>query len=97
MEIISYTVEQLQDPTGILLGERYEFFLDILVDDEDELYSESGLQLRILFYKHEDDYRILNYHFLTSETILDFALDEDEEKFVAQFCREHYVEASENE
>jgi hypothetical protein len=97
MEIKSYTVEQLTDPTGILLGERYEFFLDIIVDEDDELYSENGLQLRILFYKHEDDYRILNYQFLISEEkILDFALDEDEEKLVTLFCQQHYSEAEEN-
>lgn len=96
MEIISYTVEHLKDPTGILLGERFEFFLDIAVDEEDELFSDNGLQLRVLFYKHEDDYRILNYHFLTADNILDFALEEEEEQLVTKFCMDHYIEAVDN-
>lgn len=96
MEIKSYTVEQLKDPTGILVGERFEFFLDIDVDEEDELYSEQGIQLRVLFYKNEDDFRILNYHFLSSEQIIDFALEEEEETVIAKFCLEHYIEAEDN-
>ncbi|MBY0121315.1 DUF6509 family protein [Bacillus sp. S/N-304-OC-R1] len=93
MEITSYSVEQLKDPTGILLGERFEFFLDIAVDEDDELYSENGVQLRVLFYGHDDDYRILNYHFLAGDKILDFALEEDEEQLITKFCMDHYIEA----
>jgi len=93
MKIISYTIEKLEDPTSILSGERYEFFLDLEVDEEDELYSENGVRLRVLFYKNEEDIKVLNYYFLVSENILDFALDEDEEKMVTQFCHEHYLEA----
>ncbi|WNS73841.1 DUF6509 family protein [Bacillus sp. DTU_2020_1000418_1_SI_GHA_SEK_038] len=96
MEITSYTVEQLKDPTGILLGDRFEFFLDIAVNEDDDLYSENGLQLRVLFYKKEDDFRILNYHFLSSDQILDFALEEDEEKLISKFCMDHYIEAEDN-
>ncbi|WP_102274954.1 DUF6509 family protein [Cytobacillus massiliigabonensis] len=89
MKITGYSVEQLNDPTGILIGERFEFFLDIEVDEDDELFSENGVQLRILFYQNEDDSRILNYHFLSSEKILEFALDEDEEQTITKFCSEH--------
>ena len=95
MNITSYSVEQLNDPTGILMGERFEFFLDIEVDEEDELYSENGVQLRVLFYKNEEDSRILNYHFLASEKILEFALDEDEEKIITKFCNEHLDDITE--
>ena len=92
VRIISYTVEQIEDPTGILTGERYEFFLDIEVDEDDELFSEEGVSLRVLYYKDEQASRILNYHFLLGEQILDFALDEDEEKIIEAFCNEHYSE-----
>ncbi|MFE8695870.1 DUF6509 family protein [Cytobacillus sp. FJAT-53684] len=95
MKITGYSVEQLNDPTGILMGERFEFFLDIEVDEEDELFSENGVQLRVLFYKHEDDSRMLNYHFLVSEKIQEFALDEEEEKIVTKFCDEHLKDAEE--
>ncbi|KON87601.1 pullulanase [Sporosarcina globispora] len=91
MNITSYTVEYIKDPTGILTGDRYEFFLDIDVDEDDELYSENGIKLRVLYYKNEEDERILNYHFAESLTgkVLDFALDEEEEKTVSAFCREN--------
>lgn len=92
MKVISYTVEHIQDPTGILSGERYEFYLDLEVDEEDELSSEEGLQLRVLFYKNDDDKKILNYHFLNSDGLLEFALDEEEEKMMTQFCIDHYLD-----
>jgi Family of unknown function (DUF6509) len=90
MVINSYTVEEIKDPTGILTGLRYEFFLNIEVDEDDELYSDSGISLRVLFYRDNEDSRILNYHFQTgSGEILDFALDEDEETEIQRFCSEH--------
>lgn len=92
MRITSYSIEQINDPTGILTGERYEFYLDIEVDEEDELFSENGTSLRVLFYVNNNESRILNYHFLTGEQILDFALDEEEEKMIILFCKEHYFE-----
>lgn len=97
MDITSYTVEYIQDPTGILTGDRYEYFLDIDVDEDDELYSENGIKLRVLYYKNGEDERILNYHFVESHSgnILDFALDEVEEKKVSAFCRENLSQAQE--
>ncbi|QED48251.1 DUF6509 family protein [Cytobacillus dafuensis] len=95
MKITGYTVEKLKDPTGILIGDRFEFFLDLEVDEDDELFSENGVQLRVLFYRYEDDSRILNYYFLSSEQILDFAIDEEEEKTITQFCNEHLSEIDE--
>lgn len=90
MEINSYTVEEIKDPTGILTGLRYEFFLNIDVEEDDELYSESGISIRVLFYKDQEDARILNYHFQTGTgEILDFALEEDEEAEIQRFCSEH--------
>ena len=97
MNITSYTVEYIQDPTGILTGDRYEFFLDIDVDEEDELYSENGIRLRVLYFKNGEDERILNYHFVegSSGTVLDFALDEEEEKTISAFCRDNLSHAEE--
>lgn len=91
MNIKGYSIEYIKDPTGILSGDRYEFFLDIEVDEEDELYSEEGIKLRVLFYKNEEDERILNYHFLANQSgkVLEFALDEEEEKTVSRFCSEN--------
>ncbi|AGX05061.1 MULTISPECIES: DUF6509 family protein [Bacillaceae] len=88
MEITGHLIEEIIDPTGILEGQRYEFLLDIEVPEDDELYSEDGLSLRVLFYKDEKGSKILNYHFFFSdEKALDFALDEEEEKMVESYCR----------
>lgn len=96
MNIATYTVEQIEDPTGILSGERYEFFIEFEADEEDELFSIPGLKLRILFLADETASRVLNYHFQDSKgEMLDFALEEDEEQFVLSFCKENYQEETE--
>ena len=91
MEIIGHTVELLEDPFGVLEGERYEFFLQIAVDEEDELYTENGLQLKVIFSLVNDDPKILQYYFIeqTTEKILDFALEEDEEALVSDYCKKN--------
>ncbi|MCM3568850.1 DUF6509 family protein [Neobacillus mesonae] len=91
MNITSYTVEKLEDPIGLLKGDRYEFFLDLDIDEEDELYSEKGIGLRVLFAVENDEGKIANYHFYEKESdeVLDFALEDDEEETVLHFCSEH--------
>src|SRR6478672_8120911 len=88
VDITEYTVELIKDPTGILIGNRYEFFLNISVPEDDELYDENGLQLKVLFYADENQTKVLNYHFYDSleNKYLEFALEEDEEKLVHEFC-----------
>lgn len=92
MNITGYTVEELHDPTGILDGIRYEFFLQIEVPEDDELFTENGLVLRVIFADVDQTQSILHYEFMekNSNAILDFALEEDEEKLVFEFCRKHY-------
>jgi hypothetical protein len=95
MNITGYSVEKLKDPTGILTGERFEYILDLDIDEEDELYSENGVGLRVLFYKNGDDSKILNYYFLSSDQILEFALEGHEEKEIEKFCNEHTADVEE--
>lgn len=92
MNITGYTVEKLHDPTGILDGIRYEFFLQIEVPEDDELFTENGLVLRVIFADVNQTQSILHYEFMekNSNAVLDFALEEDEEKLVFEFCRKHY-------
>ncbi|MFD1203759.1 DUF6509 family protein [Sporosarcina contaminans] len=91
MEIIEYSVEELIDPTGILTGRRFEFMLYILFDEEDELYEEQGTGLRVLYAVDGDQEKIASYHFFERATdkILDFELEDEEEAFIAHFCKEH--------
>ncbi len=91
MDITGHTVEQLKDPTGILEGERFEFLLNIDVDEEDELFSDQGLTLRVIVAVTEGESRITQYHFIENNTnkYLDFGLEEDEEDMVIAYCRQH--------
>lgn len=95
ISITGYSVEILKDPFGILTGQRYEFFLDIDVPEEDELFSEKGLYIRVLYTVEDDRSGIVKYDIMEKETeqILDFDLDEEEEAAVEAFCKDHLDEA----
>lgn len=95
MQITTHTMELLDDPFGLLTGDRYEFFLQIEVDEEDELYRENGLMLKIIFSADGEENKILQYYFIEKETekVLDFALEEDEIAMITSYCREHLLGA----
>ncbi len=48
MEITQFSMEEILDPTNIIEGKRYEFILDVEIDEEDELYHEAGIEIRVL-------------------------------------------------
>ncbi|REK74708.1 DUF6509 family protein [Paenibacillus paeoniae] len=89
-EIREFTIERMKDPFGILSGERYELLLDLEVDEEDELYSEEGVRLRVVYVKDNEASRIVKYEFLNSAkgTYVDMEMTEEEEQFVEAFCKE---------
>ncbi|WP_342510793.1 DUF6509 family protein [Sporosarcina sp. FSL K6-1522] len=91
MNITEHVVTQMLDPTGILTGERYEFRLYIELEEDDELYAEGGTGLRVIFAVDGDQERIASYHFFerTTEKVLDFGLEDDEEAIVLAFCKAH--------
>ncbi|MEH7237520.1 DUF6509 family protein [Bacillus sp. JJ1562] len=97
MNITGYSVEKLKDPTGILEGDRYEFFLDIEIPEDDELYFENGIELKVIFAVDSKGERIVQYYFYQKghEKALDFALEEDEEIAVNEFCKMHLDEENE--
>jgi hypothetical protein len=94
MNITGHTVEKLEDPFGLLTGDRYEFFLDIDVDEDDELYSEKGIGLKIIYVIDDNGSKISHYHFFekSSEKVLDFALEEDEEDLVKNYCAQNIIQ-----
>jgi hypothetical protein len=94
LNITNHRIEKLVDPFGILTGDRYEFFLELDLDEEDELYSENGVGLKVIFVIDGSEIKITNYHFFErgSEKILDFALEEDEVELVLHYCKEHINE-----
>ena len=97
MNITEYTVEQIKDPTGILSGDRYEFFLTIEFDEDDELSEEEHLQLKVLFYKDAEESKILNYDFYNSleNKYLDYGLEDEELAEIKTFCSMNYMEEEE--
>lgn len=89
MEIKDYNVEKLVDPTGILVGDRYEFIIDFEVEEDDELYSDNGLYIKLIIAVDKETSRIVQYQIYerTTDTYLDFALDEEEEEMILEFCK----------
>ncbi|ETP70164.1 pullulanase [Planomicrobium chinense] len=90
MEITNFGFNQLKDPTGIIEGERYEFLLDVEVEEDDELFTEGGLELRVILAVEGDGARIAHYNFADkmSREVLEFGLEEDEEAEVLAFCKD---------
>lgn len=90
MEIKEFSIEELKDPTNIIEGKRYEFILDVEIDEDDEMYSEDGIEIRVLIGHIEDEVRILNYFIIEKGKgeYLDFALEDDEEEMILNFCKE---------
>ncbi|MDP4083606.1 MAG: DUF6509 family protein [Bacillota bacterium] len=91
MDITGHSVEKLEDPFGLLLGDRYEFFLYVDVDEDDELYSEKGIGLKVIYVVDENGSTIPTYHFYENETekVLDFELEDDEVELVYEYCKQH--------
>lgn len=90
MEIKEFSIEELKDPTNIIEGKRYEFILDVEIDEDDEMYSEDGIEIRVLIGRIDDEVRILNYFIIEKgkREYLDFALEDDEEEMILNFCKE---------
>ena len=90
--ITSYSAELIKDPFAILTGERYEFLLEIEVQEDDDLFSENGLNLRVIYLVEEGKTGILSYEFLDrlTEQYYDFELEDAELAEVSAFCKEHY-------
>lgn len=93
MNILAYMMDEIKDPTNILEGQRFEFLLDIEVDEEDELYTEGGIDLRVIVSKNDDDIKIANYFFIqkSDQAILDFGLEDEEEAEVLAFVKQHVL------
>ncbi|AST91879.1 MULTISPECIES: DUF6509 family protein [Sutcliffiella] len=91
MNIIKHEIEEIVDPTGILTGKRYECILHLDVEEEDELYSESGVYVKVLIAMDDNGPRLLSHHLYEEATnkYLDFELEEDELAVILSYCVEH--------
>ncbi|MGR6906730.1 DUF6509 family protein [Lysinibacillus sp. BSL11] len=95
MEITQFSMEEILDPTNIIEGKRYEFILDVDIDEEDELYHEAGIVIRVLIGEKNEEPFILNYFIMekTEGEYLDFALEDDELEEILTFCKEEIAKA----
>ncbi|MEE6453133.1 MULTISPECIES: DUF6509 family protein [Bacillaceae] len=91
LTIAEYTVEEIKDPFGIIEGDRYEFILYINVPEDDELFNEKGIYIKVLFGVNGEESKLIKYDLYEAESnqYLDFDLEEDEEKEVFEFCKTH--------
>lgn len=97
--IKEFTVESIVDPFGILEGKRLDFELFIEVDEEDELYYEDGVCIKVLASVINGQTRVIKYDIIENKEnkVLDFELEEDEYTFVEKFCIEHSLDVNESE
>ncbi|TFE01174.1 DUF6509 family protein [Jeotgalibacillus sp. R-1-5s-1] len=97
MNITAYTVEKINDPFGILTGDRYEFMIEIDVEEDDELFMENGVVVKALYKVEDGEEKFLKYDLMERNTdnVLDFELEDDEINFIQTFCSEHWQEAEE--
>ncbi|MNI17375.1 hypothetical protein D3C73_707440 [compost metagenome] len=95
LTITGYSVELVKDPFGILTGDRYEFLIDIEVPEDDELYSESGLYVRVVYAVEDTLQTLVKYEIFekSTELYLDFDVEDDEVAQLAAFCKEHFQDA----
>lgn len=90
--ITEFTVESIVDPFGILEGERLDFELFIEVEEDDELYIEEGICIKVLASVIDGNTRVIKYDIVENKKdgkVLDFELEEDEYKFIESFCIEN--------
>ena len=95
MEITQFSMDEILDTTNIIEGKRYEFILDIEIDEEDELYHEAGIEIRVLIGEKAGEPYILNYFIMEKAEgeYLDFALEDDELEEILVFCKEEITKA----
>lgn len=91
--VAQYKVDKVNDPFKILIGDRYEFMMELEVDEEDELYQEEGVSLRVIYAVEENKSRVLKYEFFigSSQQYLDFNMEDEELSMIETFCAEHMV------
>lgn len=89
MEIINHTVEKIEDPFGILSGERYEIFLQVTVPEDDDLYSRYGLTIKVLWIHDKENSKMSHYIIRenVTEKVLEFELEEEEIQSIEKYCQ----------
>ncbi|TVX99978.1 pullulanase [Cohnella terricola] len=95
LAVSEYSVELVKDPFRILAGKRYEFVIQLELDEEDELYSAEGIEIKAVYKVDGDEAGVVSYGLYEKSTgrYIDAELEDEEEEALAAFCREHYAES----
>lgn len=90
MNITQFSIETILDPTNIIEGRRFELLLDVEVDEEDELYSEAGIEIRAIIGVLDENVRVISYFIIDKKdnAYLEFELEEEEQQMILDFCNE---------
>jgi len=91
-KITEFTVETIADPFKILEGDRYEFIMDLEVEEDDELFHEEGVILRVIYVVDAGTEKIVKHEFQTGDAgkYIDFEMEDDEIEMVAAFCKVNF-------
>lgn len=89
MNITKHTANELFDPTGILLGKRYEFLLYIDFEDDEELQEEGAGGIRTIYIVDGENDKVSSSYFFKkgNEQALEFELEDEEQEEILAFCR----------
>lgn len=91
MKITGHEISQVKDPFGILEGERYEVMLTLEIPEDDELYTEAGVMIRVIYRVAAERSGIVQYELQESGTnrFMNLELEEEELSLIAAYCDEH--------
>jgi len=97
LAVTEYSVELVKDPFRILAGKRYEFVIELELDEEDELYSAEGIEIKAVYKVDGDEGSVVSYGLYEKSTgrYIDAELEDEEEAALADFCKAHYAEGEE--
>lgn len=97
LTVTEYSVELVKDPFQILAGKRYEFLIDLELEEDDELYSANGIYVKAVYMADGEQGRVVSYKLYekTTDRFVDAELEDEEEAALSDFCKEHYREGEE--
>lgn len=86
-----FNVEYVKDPFGILSGKRYEFILELVVEEDDELYSEHGVYAKVIYKDDEDKSGIVtcDLYERVTQKFIDMDLEDEELAVLTAFCKDN--------
>jgi len=92
-KVTELELSEIADPFQILKGKRYEFIMNLEIEEDDELFDEQGVQLRVIYVVDGENYSIARYEFLNAVTkkYIDIEMEDDELMYIDQLCKQQIL------